>query len=124
LAQAVLAILPPREIRHAVATADHASLMRVPGIGRKGAEKLVIELRDRIGSLSDAASPGVEPAVTPMAPWRSQLQGALVGLGWSMREADEAVEALEGEARQAMEADGRVEVAVLLRTALRMLGRQ
>lgn len=116
LAQAMLAIHPPREIRRAVITADVVSLTRVPGVGRKGAEKLIVELRDRIGSLSDDV-PGTTPdPITPSAPWRDQLRQALVGLGWTVREAEEAVTAVEPEAG----AD--VELAVLLRSALRMLG--
>lgn len=124
LAQAVLAILPPREIRRAVATADYGALTTVPGIGKKGAERLVIELRDRIGSLTDGAAPSAATgAVAAVAPWREQLRGALVGLGWSTREADDAIEAVEPDAR-AMGEDGGVEVAVLLRNALKLLGRQ
>ncbi|MBA2416390.1 MAG: Holliday junction branch migration protein RuvA [Geodermatophilaceae bacterium] len=116
LAQAMLAIHPPREIRRAVATADIATLTRVSGVGRKGAEKLIVELRDRIGSLSDDV-PGATPGpITPSAPWRDQLRQALVGLGWTAREADDAVTAVEPEAA----AD--VELAVLLRSALRVLG--
>lgn len=116
LAQAMLAIHPPREIRRAVVTADVSSLTRVPGVGRKGAEKLIVELRDRIGSLNDDI-PGASPGpITPSAPWRDQLRQALVGLGWTAREADEAVTAVEPEAA----AD--VELAVLLRSALQMLG--
>ncbi|MBA3419295.1 MAG: Holliday junction branch migration protein RuvA [Geodermatophilaceae bacterium] len=117
LAQAMLAIHPPREIRRAVVTADVATLTRVPGIGRKGAEKLIVELRDRIGSLSDDV-PGSAPGpITPSAPWRDQLRQALVGLGWSAKEAEDAVAAVEPEAGTD------VELAVLLRGALRMLGR-
>jgi Holliday junction DNA helicase RuvA len=117
LAQAMLAIHPPREIRRAVVTADVATLTRVPGIGRKGAEKLIVELRDRIGSLSDDV-PGSAPGpITPPAPWRDQLRQALVGLGWSAKEAEDAVAAVEPEAGTD------VELAVLLRGALRMLGR-
>lgn len=117
LAQAMLAILPPREIRRAVVTADVSTLTRVPGVGRKGAEKLIVELRDRIGSLSDDVPGAGDAAGTPSAPWRDQLRQALVGLGWSAREADDAVSAVEPEA-----GDG-VELAVLLRSALRILGR-
>ena len=49
LAQAVLAIHPPREVRRAVSMADVKALMQVPGIGKKGAERLILELRDRLG---------------------------------------------------------------------------
>jgi len=111
LAQAVLSVLPPAEVRRAVATADVPALTRVPGIGRKGAERLVLELRDKIGAIEPAAPAGL----TPTAPWRDQVGQALVGLGWSPREADEEVAAV------APEADGQPDVPTLLRAALRVL---
>jgi Holliday junction DNA helicase RuvA len=128
LAQAVLAIHPPREIRRAVSTADVKALMQVPGIGKKGAERLILELRDRLGSTTsdtslDAAPGAGLPAVTPVAPWRDQLTTALVGLGWSVKEADGAVLQLAPVADEQIVATGSVEVAVLLRQALRLLGR-
>jgi Holliday junction DNA helicase RuvA len=128
LAQAVLAIHPPREIRRAVSTADVKALMQVPGIGKKGAERLILELRDRLGSTTsdtslDAAPGAGLPAVTPVAPWRDQLTSALVGLGWSVKEADGAVLQLAPVADEQIVATGSVEVAVLLRQALRLLGR-
>ncbi|HEX5493638.1 MAG TPA: Holliday junction branch migration protein RuvA [Mycobacteriales bacterium] len=125
LAQAVLAVHPPREVRRAVATGDLTALTRVPGIGRKGAERLVLELRDRIGSVRDAGDSGVPGAggngvaagaITPVAPWRDQLRHALVGLGWSAREAEQALDALAPQA-----ADG-ADLPTLLRASLRMLG--
>jgi holliday junction DNA helicase RuvA len=128
LAQAVLAIHPPREVRRAVSMADVKALMQVPGIGKKGAERLILELRDRLGvtttdtQLDGAAGTGL-PAVTPVAPWRDQLAAALVGLGWSGREADAAIVELAPLADEQVAATGSVEVAVLLRQALRLLGR-
>jgi Holliday junction DNA helicase RuvA len=118
LAQAVLAVHSPQEVRRAVATRDLVALTAVPGIGKKGAERLVLELRDRIGAVGDSAAAGVDAgAVAPVAPWRDQLQHALVGLGWTAREADQAVDAV------APEADAGADVPTLLRSALRMLGR-
>ncbi|HEY2175672.1 MAG TPA: Holliday junction branch migration protein RuvA [Mycobacteriales bacterium] len=118
LAQAVLAVHSPQAVRRAVATRDLAALTAVPGIGKKGAERLVLELRDRIGVVGDSDAAGVEAgAVAPVAPWRDQLQHALVGLGWTAREADQAVDAV------APEADDGADVPTLLRSALRMLGR-
>ncbi len=131
LAQAVLAIHPPREVRRAVTTGDLKSLMQVPGIGKKGAERLVLELRDRLGAATGdtsldaataAAGAGLTP-VTPVAPWRDQLTTALVGLGWSVREADGALSQLAPVAEEQVADAGSVDVAVLLRQALRMLGR-
>jgi Holliday junction DNA helicase RuvA len=129
LAQAVLAIHPPREVRRAVSMADVKALMQVPGIGKKGAERLILELRDRLGAtttdtqLDGGAAPTGLPAVTPVAPWRDQLTSALVGLGWTAKEADAAIVQLAPLADEQVTASGSVEVAVLLRQALRLLGR-
>jgi holliday junction DNA helicase RuvA len=129
LAQAVLAIHPPREVRRAVSMADVKALMQVPGIGKKGAERLILELRDRLGAtttdtqLDGAPAPAGLPSVTPVAPWRDQLASALVGLGWSSKEADSAVTQLAPIADEQLAETGSVEVAVLLRQALRLLGR-
>jgi holliday junction DNA helicase RuvA len=131
LAQAVLAIHPPREVRRAVTMGDLKALMQVPGIGKKGAERLVLELRDRLGAPTGDTSldgpAGALPAgavpITPVALWRDQLTSALVGLGWSSREAETALSALEPVAQEQLAGTGRVEVAVLLRQALQLLGR-
>ena len=126
LAQAVLAIHPPREIRRAVSMADIKALMQVPGIGKKGAERLILELRDRLGSTTSdtqLAPTGGLSTVAAVAPWRDQLSSALVGLGWSPREADGAVLQLAPVADEQIAATGAVEVAVLLRQALQLLGR-
>jgi Holliday junction DNA helicase RuvA len=128
LAQAVLAIHPPREVRRAVSMADVKALMQVPGIGKKGAERLILELRDRLGSTTsdtslDGPVPAGLPSVTPVAPWRDQLTSALVGLGWSTKEADGALAQLAPVADEQIAATGSVEVAVLLRQALQLLGR-
>ncbi len=128
LAQAVLAIHPPREVRRAVSMGDLKALMQVPGIGKKGAERLVLELRDRLGStpsdtsLDGPATAGL-PSVTAVAPWRDQLTAALVSLGWSGKEAEGAVGQLAPVADEQVAATGAVEIAVLLRQALRLLGR-
>ncbi|MGY2128129.1 Holliday junction branch migration protein RuvA [Blastococcus sp. SYSU DS0617] len=128
LAQAVLAIHPPREVRRAVSMADVKALMQVPGIGKKGAERLILELRDRLGSVTtdtslDGPAPAGLAAVTPVAPWRDQLTSALVGLGWSGKEAETALAQLAPVADQQIVETGSVEVAVLLRQALQLLGR-
>jgi len=132
LAQAVLAIHPPRDVRRAVATGDLKALMQVPGIGKKGAERLVLELRDRIGAstgdvsldaVAAAAGATGSAAVAPVAPWRDQLTTALVGLGWTVREAEGALAQLAPVVDEQLAATGSVDVAVLLRQALRLLGR-
>ncbi|MDQ2837048.1 MAG: Holliday junction branch migration protein RuvA [Actinomycetota bacterium] len=122
LAQTILGVYPPREIRRAIATADYPSLVKVPGIGRKGAEKIVIELRDRIGPI-DSFAPGAELAgVTAIAPWKDQVLHALAGLGFNGKEAAEAIELVAADAERAGPADN-PEVAVILRRTIQLLGR-
>jgi Holliday junction DNA helicase RuvA len=120
LAQTMLAVHPPRELRRAIATSDFASLTQVPGIGRKGAERIVIELRDRIGSIdgSDTAV-RIGAGVVAVAPWRDQLAHALAGLGFSGKEAAEAVEVVAGD----LDPDTVPDVSALLRRSIQLLGR-
>jgi Holliday junction DNA helicase RuvA len=122
LAQAMLAVHGPDALRQAVATEDLAALTQVPGIGRKGAQRIVLELKDRLGALRGVT--GSRPApVSAGALWRDQLQAALIGLGWSGREADEAVAAAAPEAERAAGAGEAPDVAALLKVALRSLSR-
>jgi Holliday junction DNA helicase RuvA len=118
LAQTILGVYPPREVRRAIATSDFAALVKVPGIGRKGAEKIVIELRDRIGSITGSDGSSSELAgVTAIAPWKDQVLHALAGLGFTGKEAAEAIEQV------AAESSDNPEVAVILRRAIQLLGR-
>jgi Holliday junction DNA helicase RuvA len=122
LAQAMLAVHGPDELRRAVATEDLAALTQVPGIGRKGAQRIVLELKDRLGSVRGASAPHRVAAAAPTR-WRDQLHGALLGLGWSGREADEGVSAAAPYAAEAS-ADGEApDVAALLKVALRSLSK-
>jgi holliday junction DNA helicase RuvA len=119
LAQTILGVLPPRDVRQAIATSDYPTLTRVPGIGRKGAEKIVVELRDRIGSLDRDEIPGFA-GVTPIAPWKDQVVNALAGLGFTGKDAADVVDAI---AAKAVEAGNVPEVALVLRQAIQLLGR-
>jgi Holliday junction DNA helicase RuvA len=123
LAVAMLAVLGPDEIRLAVASDDLTTLTRVPGIGRKGAQRLVLELKDRLAVPSGAEPVGAPPAAAGRAAWADQVNAALVGLGWGAREAAAAVEAVAPAAAQMIDQGGTPDVAVLLRTALRSLDR-
>ena len=114
LALAMLAVHSPDAVRAAVTTGDLVALTKVPGIGRKGAERIVLELRDKIGVPSEPVSVGDRPAT---AAWQGQVREALVGLGWTVRQADDAVEAVTP-----MESDGAT-VSALLKAALQELGR-
>ncbi|MFJ8586955.1 Holliday junction branch migration protein RuvA [Streptomyces sp. NPDC093595] len=117
LAQAMLAVHSPDALRAAVASGDEKALTAVPGIGKKGAQKLLLELKDRLGAPTGTA-PAVGSAVT--ASWRDQLHAALLGLGYATREADEAVAAVTP---QAEAAGGEPPIGQLLKAALQTLNR-
>lgn len=123
LAQAALAVLPPDELRSAIATENLVQLCKVPGVGRKGAQRLVLELKDKInavrlvGDLGTATPAG--PSTASGAGWRDQVSQGLQGLGWSIRDAEAAcdeVEPLAGEPG--------VGVPQLMRAALQSLARR
>lgn len=121
LAQAVLAVLRPDDIRRAVATEDLAALTTVPGIGRKGAQRIVLDLRDRLGPpLGTIEQP---PQRRTVPAWQDQVREALVALGYPARDAEVAVAAvadgLAGGVADGADATG--SVPMLLRQALAVL---
>jgi Holliday junction DNA helicase RuvA len=117
LAQAMLAVHSPETIRRAVASDDVKTLTSVPGIGQKGAQRIILELRDRIGTPGSGAERTAGTAAPDL--WQSQVHGGLVGLGWSGKEADKAVAAVTVEAEQM----GVPDVPRLLRLALQTLSK-
>jgi Holliday junction DNA helicase RuvA len=114
LAQAMLAVLTPDAVRRAVAGDDVRTLTAVPGIGQKGAQRIILELKDRIGA---PFSGGTAVRAVASEPWRDQVQQGLVGLGWATKDADKAIDAVADRAGE------RPDVAALLRAALRTLSR-
>jgi len=121
LALAMLAVHTPDGLRRAVADEDLKALERVPGIGRKGAQRIVLELKDRLGAPAPAAAGSPAGAVPAPGPddRRQQVVDALVGLGWNLKVADEAVAAVLADVTGPLGAD---EVPGVLRAALRSLG--
>lgn len=111
VAQAMLAVLTPDRLRAAIASADHATLTKVPGIGRKGSERIILELKDRIGAIASTTAPA------PASAWRDQVHEALVGLGWSTKDAEAAID------RVAQDVGDDPDVSTVLRDALRSMDR-
>jgi Holliday junction DNA helicase RuvA len=114
LAQAMLAVLSPDGVRTAIAVDDVKTLTKVPGIGQKGAQRIILELKDRIGA------PVGRVGALPHAhaePWRDQVTQGLLGLGYNAKDADKAVDAVAGQAGDAPD------VGSLLRAALRSLAK-
>ncbi len=122
LAQAMLAVHGPDELRRAVTTEDLVTLCRVPGVGRKGAQRIVLELKDRIGAPTRNL-PQPSSAGPDADQWRSQVKSGLLGLGWSAREADAALDSVTPLAETAAADGAPVPVAELLRASLRVLSR-
>lgn len=119
LAQAMLSVLAPDDLRRAVTTEDVKALTRVPGIGQKGAQRIILELKDRIGAPVGSATPRTPASTAAQPAWRSQVHQGLVGLGWSAKDAEKAVDAVAPEAEEKADPD----VAALLRSALRTLSK-
>lgn len=118
LAQAVLAVHRPDDVRRAVATEDLNALCKVPGIGKKGAARIVLDLKDRLGAPSGAGVSGtvISLPAARVPNWEDQLRGALGGLGYSAREIDDALTAVAEQAE-----GGEDSVPALLRSALTAL---
>lgn len=119
LALAMLAVHSPEGLRRAVATEDLKALTMVPGIGSKGAQKIILELKDRLGAPSDPGGGfGAAPSRKAAPSWRDQVTTGLLNLGWPARDAEAAVAAVEADS------DGQAQdVATALRAALRKLSK-
>lgn len=113
VALSILGALTPEDLGRAIAQEDIASIEKVPGIGRKGAQRLILELKGKLSDLSTAAQyKGHQPA------WREQLASALVSLGFSPKESDGAISNVVS----ALQADGveaaKLELSELLKLSL------
>lgn len=115
VAQAMLACHSPETLRRAVTSEDVKTLTAVPGIGQKGAQRIIIELKDRIGAPGEPVGSGTTAPAS--AAWEAQVHTGLVGLGWSAKDAARAVSAVADQATEPPD------VAALLRAALRTLSR-
>jgi Holliday junction DNA helicase RuvA len=129
LALAMLASFSPDGLRQAIAAEDVVALTRVPGIGRKGAQRIVLELAGRLGSPAAPAGvlgppPGAGTAADGAALWRDQVRAGLVNLGWPARDAEQAIAAVAADLAVSPAGMGEtVDVSVALRAALRKLSR-
>ncbi|MET1072769.1 MAG: Holliday junction branch migration protein RuvA [Umezawaea sp.] len=112
LALATLAVLEPDKLRAALADGNITVLTQVPGIGRKGAERLIIELRDKAGPL-----PGADGVAEGAPLVRDQVVEALLGLGFPAKQAESTVDAVIAE-------DSAQTTPTVLRRSLAALGRK
>ena len=107
IALAALSTLEPQRLAAAIASNDVAQLTKIPGIGRKGAERMCVELRDKFAAFATATAPG----------WQAAVLDALVGLGWNAAQAESAVATVAEESADP-------DVPSALRAALQHLGRR
>jgi Holliday junction DNA helicase RuvA len=112
LAFTILSSLPADELRTAIGNEDVARLKQTPGVGSKGAQRLVLELKDRIGTPTS----GSKRASNSQSQWQIQVEQGLLGLGWSPRDAQRAITAVIEEGVSDSQA-----TSELLRRALQIL---
>ena len=112
IALAALSVLTPDELSNAIAAADLATLTRVPGVGKRTAERMVLELRDRVAAgATSGRGTGAAAAAGPAA----EVAGALEGLGFSASEAEATAAAVLAD-------DPALTAPDALRLALKTLG--
>jgi Holliday junction DNA helicase RuvA len=119
VALAILGLLSSDELAAAIATENIAAIERVPGIGRKGAQRLILELKGKLSDLSEGTR------VTNYQPaWREQLTNALISLGFTPKDSDRAITTIINE----LQADGvepaDLELSEMLKKALQSGGRK
>lgn len=116
VAMALLSVLSPEALAAAVAADDIATLTKVPGIGKKGAERIALELRGKLPDVPGAAASSAPAAV---GGWQDQVTDALVGLGYSAKQSASAVETVATQSSD----DASHDVSSALKAALQVLAR-
>ncbi|QGF24509.1 Holliday junction branch migration protein RuvA [Raineyella fluvialis] len=120
LALAILSLLEPATLVTAIRTEDIHGLTRVPGVGKKSAERILVELKDKIVRLGVEPEPGTPVSTGPDRPlWREQVSSGLQGLGWSAKDAEAACDTVEPLVAE----DASLGVAQLMRAALQSLAK-
>lgn len=118
IAQAVVSVFEPAEFGAAISTGNIPALTRVPGIGAKGAQRMILELKDKVVVLGEPERPG--SGAQPAGGWRDQVRAGLEGLGYPTRDAEAACDRVA----ELAEGDPAPTVAELLRAALRSLAKR
>lgn len=112
VALAITGALTPDDLARAIASEDIASIEKVPGIGRKGAQRLILELKGKL--VTDASA----PKVTTHSAVRDQLLAALTGLGFTAKESDIAINSTISQLAESGEDVSAYDVAALLKLTL------
>jgi len=113
VALSIMGALTPEDLARAISQEDTSAIERVPGIGKKGAQRMILELK---GKLSDLSSGGTYKGHQP--PWREQLTSALVSLGFSPKESDSAISSVVNDLHANDAEPSTVDLSELLKLAL------
>jgi len=116
VAQSALSIYEPEELASAIASENSAALERIPGLGKKGAQRTVLELKDKVNDLARNQTPGSNAH----SHWRTQLQSALIGLGFTARDAESTIDVVASDLGAKVD---QTDISQLLKLALQTRGR-
>jgi Holliday junction DNA helicase RuvA len=116
VAQSALSVFDAPEIVSAILNEKLASLERIPGLGKKGAQRLILELKEKVKNFAVHSVDG-----KTSAGWREQLTEALVGLGFTSRDTDEALDLVSAHFGSSLPS---TDIAALLKFALQTRGRK
>jgi holliday junction DNA helicase RuvA len=116
VAQSALSIYEPEELASAIASENSAALERISGLGKKGAQRTVLELKDKVGDLVRTQGSGK----SAKSHWRTQLQSALIGLGFTARDAEATIDSVASDLGAKID---ETDISELLRLALQNRGR-
>lgn len=116
VAQSALSIYEPEELASAIASENSAALERIPGLGKKGAQRTVLELKDKVSDLVRIQGSGK----SAKAHWRTQLQSALIGLGFTARDAEATIDSVASDLGSKID---ETDISELLKLALQNRGR-
>ena len=116
VAQSALSIYEPEELASAIASENSAALERIPGLGKKGAQRTVLELKDKVHDLARTQTPGS----SAHSHWRTQLQSALIGLGFTARDAESTIDVVASDLGAKVD---QTDISQLLKLALQTRGR-
>lgn len=88
---AIMSALPPSELKRAIAGGDAKAISKANGVGKKTAERIILELKDKVGSFDDMDLPVFDDVFTTAGDERSEAVAALIALGYTKNEAASAV---------------------------------
>jgi Holliday junction DNA helicase RuvA len=112
IAQGILSGMESGELKQAIRSGNHSALTMIQGVGRKTAERIVVELRDKLGKMDESVPSAMGKGASP----RSEALAALMSLGYSRASAESAL-------RNVVQTSGDLPLEELIKHALRLAGK-